>query len=267
MRSSFSFAICFFLVFLYWISPTTANITPNNDFYTIGLQESTDKVVDHQYGLLYDSILTSFRRLRRVKMMEIGLGCHMPYGPGHSVHVWQKYFDTVETFELWIAEFDVACAQHWYALYMSDPNIPDKHKKNLHLIFGDQADHTVLDRWITMTNATEIPFDIIVDDGGHTWKQQTNSFRGLWPAIVPGGAYFLEDVSANFLAWYIDDIPENRPFSWIMQVLERMMTRELYTPRQPQLVEKIRALHCQTGMCVFEKCALHEDGIHGQRCS
>ena len=260
----------FFLLFVliinhnynYIISP------PDADFYKIGLQEWTDKVVDHQYGILYDSMLPTFRTFSHVKMMEIGLGCNMTYGPGHSVHVWQKYFDEVKTFELWIAEFDSDCGKQWHDLYMSNPNIPAKHKKNLHLVYGDQANNDVLKQWIVATNATKDPFHIIVDDGGHSWKQQTNSFRGLWPIVIPGGMYFLEDIFLNFHVWFVDDdVIDNRPFTWILQALERMMTRELYTPRPPQLIENLKALHCQTSMCVFEKCALHEDGIHGQQCN
>ncbi len=168
-------------------------------------------MVGHKYGLLYDSILPQFRhepQARRhhtcrqactacstmelltpsaqVKLLEIGLGCGMSYGEGHSVLVWNQYFETVEL-EMWVAEFNAACASRWL----------DAHPNATKLLVGDQADEPTLNRWINETNALERGFDIVIDDGGHSWRQQTHSFFTLWPALAPGGFYFLEDLVCN----------------------------------------------------------------------
>ncbi len=41
------------------------------------------------------------------------------------------------------------------------------------------------------------PFDIILDDGGHTMWQQQLSFAGLWPYVKPGGFYVIEDLHSS----------------------------------------------------------------------
>lgn len=40
---------------------------------------------DHHYDYLYDTMLPRYLRQPKVKLLEIGLGCDMHYGEGHSV--------------------------------------------------------------------------------------------------------------------------------------------------------------------------------------
>jgi len=67
------------------------------------------------------------------------------------------------------------------------------------LIIGDQADPDVL-----KTVRSHGPFDIIIDDGGHTPDQQLTSFWGLWKSLNFGGIYVVEDVFANSIPGYTD---------------------------------------------------------------
>lgn len=41
------------------------------------------------------------------------------------------------------------------------------------------------------------PFDIIIDDGGHTTEQQIASFENLFDHVRPGGLYVVEDVLSH----------------------------------------------------------------------
>ena len=63
---------------------------------------------------------------------------------------------------------------------------------------GDQANETFL-RGIVRQ---EGPFDIIIDDGGHTFQQQQVSFRHLFPLLKPDGLYVIEDVETSY--WHLD---------------------------------------------------------------
>ena len=40
-------------------------------------------------------------------------------------------------------------------------------------------------------------FDAIIDDGGHRNDQIKTSFDELWPALLPGGVYFVEDLHVS----------------------------------------------------------------------
>lgn len=169
------------------VCPSLDNSSPSRglpSFLEIGREVNTDKVTSHRYDGMYEKYLSPMRN-RHVKMLEIGLGCNMGYGPGHSAPLWKKYFRSVD---LSIMEFDVECANKW-----SQKN-PD-----VKMYLGDQADKDILEALVKKSGGD---FDLIVDDGGHTMRQQIGSFEGLWKAIRPGGVYCIEDLMTSYVKEY-----------------------------------------------------------------
>jgi len=142
------------------------------------LKPLTDKVTDHSYQVMYGRFLLPFyRHKRNMKMLEIGLGCDMSYGPGASIKVWEDLFPGAEK---WVAEYDSECVNKW-----------EKDLLNIKTLVGDQGDPSVLDQWI---EKAEGKFDVIIDDGGHDNCQIWTSFLKLWPTLNAGGLYFIEDI-------------------------------------------------------------------------
>ena len=81
------------------------------------------------------------------------------------------------------------------------------------------------------------------------------------------GIYVLEDLVCNIethVSWYVDDVPENRPITWILDMIWTLATREVTGAPLP--MPGLKSIQCQTGMCVFHKCATFEDGVKGQDC-
>lgn len=68
-------------------------------------------------------------RGRQVKMLEIGLGCNMHYGPGASIPVWKEYFG--HGLRLDVLEYDRDCAERFKS-----------HVRRMYV--GDQADVNLL---------------------------------------------------------------------------------------------------------------------------
>ena len=140
----------------------------------------TDKVTTHTYQVMYGQyLLPYYYKNPKMKMLEIGLGCGMEYGPGASVALYKKLFPEAE---LWEAEFDANCVE--------------KSKKKgqldgINTLTGDQGNDTVLDGWIETSGGN---FDVVIDDGGHQNCQIWHSFMKLWPTVKPGGLYFIEDM-------------------------------------------------------------------------
>ena len=64
------------------LTGTTASTEPRS-FHAIGLETKTDKT---KYRELYEWHLGP-RRHENLRMMEVGLGCNMHYGPGASLQV------------------------------------------------------------------------------------------------------------------------------------------------------------------------------------
>ncbi|CAF0873497.1 unnamed protein product [Adineta steineri] len=63
------------------------------------------------------------------------------------------------------------------------------------MFYGSQDDIGILKN-VTSTKGT---FDVIVDDGGHTMKQQITSLIYLLPKVQSGGIYVLEDLLTSYM--------------------------------------------------------------------
>ena len=62
------------------------------------------------------------------------------------------------------------------------------------LFIGDQSDFNHLKQTRSCG-----PYDVIIDDGGHSWKQQIHSLIGLWPYLKRNvGIYVIEDLHTSF---------------------------------------------------------------------
>ena len=120
-------------------------------------------------------------RDQHLKMLEIGLGCDMSYGPGASYKLWKEYFPHVD---LYFIEYDAACAQK---CANATPGAT--------IFTGDQADRAFLNEFIVETGGD---FDVIIDDGGHHMTQQRVSLEVLWDTVKPGGLYFIEDLGTSY---------------------------------------------------------------------
>lgn len=68
----------------------------------LSIQPVTDKISVHTYESMYSFYFEArgARRYRKLKILEIGLGCDMGYGPGASAKLWRKYFPESE---VWFA--------------------------------------------------------------------------------------------------------------------------------------------------------------------
>ena len=204
-------------------------------FLELATATGTDKVSDHSYDNAYARYLEPLRH-KAIKFFEIGLGCDMQYGPGRSVHLWQKFFTHPRT-EIWEAEVDSACAGRW------------NHALKGRVITGDQANYTDLASWVQISAGD---FDIIIDDGGHNFTQQLNSLMYLFKyALKPGGMYFMEDLLTSINVNYAD-APES-PVDKIAIWTKQLMLGD--APNSSSVdIENLQSIDCFLGLCVFHKC-------------
>ena len=171
-----------------------------------------------------------------MKMLEIGLGCDMNYGPGASVWLWKELFPEAE---LWEAEFDGRCVEKSKA---------EGQLEGYQTLVGDQGDPKVLDQWIQESKGN---FDVIIDDGGHTQCQIWTSFEKLWPTVKPGGLYFIEDLQVAKNKGFMKSSPTcdgshlNVP-NKLKEILDQLMYNK---PRSGE----VEFLFCQPEACVLKK--------------
>jgi hypothetical protein len=174
-----------------------AHHSSGKEFQLAGTKAGTDKVGDHNYQYMYGKYLghDSVRlHGHTIRVLEIGLGCNMNYGPGKSVNLWKSWFQHLDLHEM---EYDKACVEKW--------KVELDKLENVTVHVGDQSSNEALERLFNNAKVQSgtlpyLPgknqFDVIVDDGGHFTKQIVTSFNFLFErALKPGGVYFIEDVA------------------------------------------------------------------------
>ena len=87
-RASFLHAVQLLFLFIFCASASTRlkHSTRLSNFYRLAQIIGTDKVTAHQYQHLYEKYLEPIKD-KPLRLLEVGLGCDMPYGPGKSLQV------------------------------------------------------------------------------------------------------------------------------------------------------------------------------------
>lgn len=128
---------------------------------------NSDKASLHGYDVTYEKLFAPFR-LKGVRLLELGfLG-------GDSLEAWAKFFPHPATRIVGLDLMD--------RLYR-----PTDGRISIH--FGDCAKREVLE-------GIGSKWDVIIDDAGHFSGQQIETFNILWPSLIPGGQYVVEDLHA-----------------------------------------------------------------------
>ena len=128
----------------------------------------------HKYLHYFDVYDRHFSRFRgqEITILEIGVS------QGGSLQMWRNYFGPRAKI---------------YAIDI-DPRCKSMEEENIQIFIGSQSDRNFL-REIVKT----IPeVDILIDDGGHTMKQQIISFEELFGHIKQNGVYLCEDCHTSY---------------------------------------------------------------------
>jgi hypothetical protein len=120
------------------------------------------------YLPIYDKLWTPIRN-NDIKLLEIGIG------KGGSLKMWKEYFSNAS-----IIGADVDRNK----LYNED---------RIQTVFVDQNNIESLKELANFG-----PYDIIIDDGGHTMRQQQNSLAILFDYVKSEGYYVVEDVCTSY---------------------------------------------------------------------
>ncbi len=173
----------------------------------------------------------------------------MPYGPGKSIPVWREYLPNAR---ISMFEYDEKCARPFEKivdeLYVGDQRDKEKMRE-----VGEQGG----------------PFDIIVDDGGHTRKAQINSLIALWPFVKKrGGIYIIEDIFTSYLEINgVNDNPEQSALDLMIELIVILndpskLSKEwkTYMPSNIKISQQARELsvdvmsvNCFEGACALIK--------------
>lgn len=126
----------------------------------------SDKATHHNYGPLYDILLSPYQEGAK-NVLELGIleGC--------SLRAWQEFFPN--------------------ATIHGIDNDPNRLVHNEPRIVSHHIDTKDRDHFIEVCNALPL-FDVIVDDASHVLTEQVWAICCLWGRLAPGGIYIVEDI-------------------------------------------------------------------------
>jgi hypothetical protein len=139
----------------------------------------------NHYFEIYDRHLQHLRNTK-INILEIGIS------HGGSLQMWDYYFNGNAT------------------IYAVDINPECKKFENDHIrvFIGSQEDESFLK---DLKNKIPRP-DLLIDDGGHTMKQQITSFKVLFEYITDNGIYICEDLHTSYFKYFGGGLKKKRSF-------------------------------------------------------
>lgn len=184
---------------------------------------------DH-YFEVYERHFSRFRG-KEVHMVEFGVS------QGGSLQMWKDYFGPKA--HIYGVDINPHC------MGFADDETP--------VFIGDQEDRSFLQEL-----GRKIPkIDILLDDGGHTMRQQINTFEELFPLIDNNGVYLCEDLSTSYWPKFGGGHQKSGTFiEYSKRFIDQL--HAWHAPRRSKLcvdafTKSAHSLHYYDGMLVIEK--------------
>lgn len=119
------------------------------------------------------------------------------------------------------------------------------------VVLGDQEDPEVL----IALNEKYGPFDIVIDDGGHTMRQQIVSIETLYPLLNDGGVYLVEDCHTSYWPSFGGGLETEGTFiEWTKARIDDLHARhERRIDRNSVWATHVDGMHVYDSVVVFEK--------------
>ena len=183
----------------------------------------------HHYFESYDNHFKRFRD-KEIVILEIGVS------QGGSLQMWKDYFGPKA--KIYGIDIDPRCKQF--------------EEENIEIFIGSQSDRKFLREVIK-----KIPkFDILIDDGGHSMKQQIVSFEELFNHIKEDGVYLCEDCHTSY--WWNYGGGFNRKNSFIEYSKKWIDLLNAYHSKTTRLkvndfTKSVKSIHYYDSIVVLEK--------------
>ncbi len=127
------------------------------------------------YFDIYDRHFSRFKG-KEIVVLEVGVF------QGGSLQMWKNYFgDRAKIYGIDI-----------------NPHCKELEEENVEIFIGSQSDR----KFLRQVKESIPPIDILIDDGGHTMKQQIVTFEELFDHVKDNGVYLCEDLHTSYQVFY-----------------------------------------------------------------
>ena len=179
------------------------------------------------YFEIYDRHFSRLRG-RKINILEIGI-MH-----GGSLQMWQHYFQGNAT--IYAVDINPECKK-----FETD---------SVKIFIGSQEDKKFLQKL-----SSELPqIDLLIDDGGHSMKQQITTFEQLYDKVSDEGIYLIEDLHTSYMKFYGGGYKKSKSFiefsKNFIDKLHAWHTKEISID---SFVKTTHSLHFYDSILVLEK--------------
>lgn len=176
----------------------------------IGQKYGTDKATYHFFTEVYDDV---FQQYESPRILEIGVAEYK------SIAMYLEYFKNP-----YIVAMDIENKSHYV-------------NEQWRFVQGDQ---TLISDLSKCVEGEEL-FDIVLEDGGHTMKQQQVTFGYLIDYVKPGGYYILEDLHTSFRNDYREADCQFSSYEMLKNIEKKIVPFSNYidSAQQEHLLSKI----------------------------
>lgn len=212
----------------FYLSDDCVDLAPN-PLFNYFLAHRSGHLIDKwvHYFAIYDRHLAPYRG-GVARLLEIGVG------RGGSLDMWERYLGPAAI--LVGIDIDEKAAL-----------LAGSHRT---VVIGDQANRDFLGSIVEQHG----PFDIIIDDGGHTMEQQVTSIETLFPTLADGGVYLVEDTHTSYWEEFGGGRGRDGTFiEWVKELIDELHRYHLADAVDPVWTDHVDAVHCYDSVVVIDK--------------
>ncbi len=187
----------------------------------------------HKWRHYFEIYDRHFSRYRGSDVHVLEIGAYQ----GGSLQMWKHYFGP--SAQIYGVDINPECKK------LEEPQIQ--------ILIGDQEDRKFL-----RSVVESVPrIDILIDDGGHTMKQQINTFEILFPHIDKNGIYLCEDLHTSYLREFGGRYKNDETFiEYSKNFIDYIHGWRSEQPRKlavSEFTRSVYALHYYESVLVIEK--------------
>jgi len=179
------------------------------------------------YFEIYDRHLHHLRD-KKINFLEIGIA------HGGSIQMWDHYFKG--NAQLYAIDINPECKKF--------------ESKNVKIFIGSQEDENFLRE--VKRNIPKV--DVLIDDGGHTMKQQIVTFENLFDHVTKNGIYICEDLHTSYMELYGGGLQNKASFiEYSKHFIDKLHAWYSEEMQVDEFVKSTHSLHFYDSMFVVEK--------------
>ena len=182
------------------------------------------------YFEVYDRHFDRYRN-QDIVVLEIGID------QGGSLQMWKNYFG--EKAKIYGIDINPKCKEF--------------EEDNIQIFIGSQSDK----KFLKEIKSFIPPLDILIDDGGHTMKQQIITFDLLFDHIKEDGVYLCEDLHTSYWLNYGGGFKRRGTFiefsKKFIDYLNAWHSEQSFFLKVNNFTRSVNSLHYYDSMLVIEK--------------